>query len=487
MPITALPTPPSRSDSPADFSTKADALLGALPDFVTEANQLATDVAADKTAAAASATAASGSASAASSSATSAASSSSSASTSATNAANSASAAAASASGASSSASAAASSASAAETAAAAAGTQLIATSTTSLAVGTGSKSLTVETGKAFQAGQFALLTSGANWMLGQVTSYNSGTGALVVEVTDYSGSGTLATWNVSVSGARGATGPTGDPGANGTANIMRSARTSDTILAAGDNATLIDVTSGTFTQTFTAAATLASGWWCYVKNSGTGTITLDPNGAETIDGAATLTLKTGECRLVQCDGSGFYTTLVAGGAGMTLLSTAVASNSATVDFTGIDGTYDDYVVLLDNVVPASAAALWLRTSTDGGSSFDAGASDYIYGGYISRSAGTSAVVSNTGGSVINLSGGTSVSTTASDGGITGQVQLFSPSAAAYTHLQASLTFATSSTALSHLDISGGRQSAADVNAIRFLMSTGNIASGTFKLYGIKK
>lgn len=39
MPITALPTPPLRSD-PANFSARADALLGALPQFVNEANLL---------------------------------------------------------------------------------------------------------------------------------------------------------------------------------------------------------------------------------------------------------------------------------------------------------------------------------------------------------------------------------------------------------------------------------------------------------------
>ena len=44
MPISALPTPPSRSDSPQDFSDRADALLGALPGFVTEANALQSDV-----------------------------------------------------------------------------------------------------------------------------------------------------------------------------------------------------------------------------------------------------------------------------------------------------------------------------------------------------------------------------------------------------------------------------------------------------------
>ena len=43
MPITALPTPPSRADS-ANFASRADAFLAALPTFATEANALATEV-----------------------------------------------------------------------------------------------------------------------------------------------------------------------------------------------------------------------------------------------------------------------------------------------------------------------------------------------------------------------------------------------------------------------------------------------------------
>jgi hypothetical protein len=40
---------------------------------------------------------------------------------------------------------------------------------------------------------------------------------------------------------------------------------------------------TGTFTLTTLAAATLGAGWWCWVVNNGTGTITIDPNASETI------------------------------------------------------------------------------------------------------------------------------------------------------------------------------------------------------------
>tara|TARA_R100001440_G_scaffold26131_1_gene42474 strand:- start:2509 stop:4302 length:1794 start_codon:yes stop_codon:yes gene_type:complete len=95
---------------------------------------------------------------------------------------------------------------------------------------------------------------------------------------------------------------------AAGGAEVVRVARTSDTALTSANSGNLIDITSGTFTQTFNASSSLASGWFVYIRNSGTGDITLDPNSSETIDGLTSFLMYPGEVRLVQCDGSNLHT-----------------------------------------------------------------------------------------------------------------------------------------------------------------------------------
>lgn len=218
----------------------------------------------------------------------------------------------------------AAASAASATTALNAPGTQ--ATSVTSLAVGIGSRSLTLaESNKAFVVGQFVQIVSTAstaNWMVGAITAFTPGTGAMTVNVTNTGGTGTIAAWTITPTNPPELPSQSGNAGRFLTTNgsvaswavtdiVVRSARTSNTILAAADKGSLIDITSGTFTQTFTAAATLASGWFCYIRNAGTGNITLDPNASETIDGLTSFIMYPGEVRLVQCDGAAFRTVVL--------------------------------------------------------------------------------------------------------------------------------------------------------------------------------
>lgn len=77
-----------------------------------------------------------------------------------------------------------------------------LSTSTTSLTIGTGSRTLTIQTGKALAKGQTVVIANTAspgNQMLGYITDYNSTTGVLQVEVQSVQGSGTASTWTVSL------------------------------------------------------------------------------------------------------------------------------------------------------------------------------------------------------------------------------------------------------------------------------------------------
>lgn len=93
--------------------------------------------------------------------------------------------------------------------------------------------------------------------------------------------------------------------------NLVRSVRGSNIALGVADKGTLIDITSGTFTQTAVAAATLGNGWWCYIRNAGTGDIALDPNASELIDGLTSFVMYPGEMRLVMCDGNTLRTVVI--------------------------------------------------------------------------------------------------------------------------------------------------------------------------------
>jgi hypothetical protein len=168
-------------------------------------------------------------------------------------------------------------------------------------------------------------------------------------------------------------------------------------------------------------------------------------------------------------------------------ISRATASSSATIDFTGIGSTYDLYRAEFYNVVPATTDAyLWLRTSTDNGSSYDSGASDYAYGIiYMVSPSSTPIGLADSTDAAIYLDPYSSISDS-SYGGISGAVEFCNPDVAQYWRCRMEFSGSYDVSCVPAVG-SGARLTAANVDAIRFLMSTGNIASGTFVLLGRKK
>jgi hypothetical protein len=104
--------------------------------------------------------------------------------------------------------------------------------------------------------------------------------------------------------------------------------------VVAGDLGTIINCTSGTFTVSLTAAATLGAGFNCWIWNTGTGAITIDPNGTETVDGVdPTTEFKIGQGTGVQlvCTGTAWLTgdTRNSGAASIGVLGVQIGRNSA--------------------------------------------------------------------------------------------------------------------------------------------------------------
>lgn len=89
--------------------------------------------------------------------------------------------------------------------------------------------------------------------------------------------------------------------------SVVRSPRIANAVLVEADRHTLVDVTAGTFAQTFTPAGGLGDGWSTFYRNSGTGFVTLTPFAGDLIDGLASFVMYPNEARLIISDGTNFH------------------------------------------------------------------------------------------------------------------------------------------------------------------------------------
>jgi hypothetical protein len=179
----------------------------------------------------------------------------------------------------------------------------------------------------------------------------------------------------------------------------------------------------------------------------------------------------------------------------MVLLASATASNSASIDFTsGIDSTYDEYVILFNNVVPATnGAQLYMRVSTNNGSSWESGGTDYGYTSTGLNSVGTAVSIASNGAAWMQIAG-----TSTADFGLgnaagrssRGRVEISLPSSSSINKKLGWKTGWSSEGGTNYLYTLSGEgeyRATTAINGIRFLMSSGNITSGSFYLYGVKK
>lgn len=250
---------------------------------------------------------------------------------------------------------------------------------------------------------------------------------------------------------------------------------------------TTLTASSGTFT-------TVSADTPILVSNGGTGLATLTANNVILGNGTSTPSFVApgASGNLLTSNGTAWVSSTPAAGSGaMTLLSTLTASSSTSVDFTStfITTTYKNYRIIIDDLVFATDDAnLTVRVSEDNGSTIKSTAGDYVYSGVR-----TDTNASSTGfGSIV----GTAIALVPSSGSnaasyaYNGVIDIYNPSTSGrykYFNWQVSYHGGASVTNLFTTASGGGAyvDTTNAVNFIQLLANTGNLASGTFKLYGI--
>lgn len=309
------------------------------------------------------------------------------------------------------------------------------ATSTTQLTIGTGTKTLTLlEEARSMAPGVEVMIVDGGNagnYMRGPVTSYSGNT--LAVDSQVYEGSGTIANWEITVVPRGGVVGP---------------ASATDLAVAQWDG------TSG-------------------------GQLKVGPTIGT---GANQLVQLTAAGKLPAVDGS-----LLTGTGGLVLIASASASNVAAVDFTaGIDGTYDRYVLTGSLItVQTDNVGLNLRVTQNGGSAWLAANYSYIVGSPQTGNAINTAHNASTTLMPMLVSGvGNAAGETCSF-----MAAFDRPSnTAVYKTFEFQATSFDNSGALqAHIGSGAYKGNTSAINGVRVIPDSGNIVSGEFHLYGMRK
>jgi len=179
-------------------------------------------------------------------------------------------------------------------------------------------------------------------------------------------------------------------------------------------------------------------------------------------------------------------------GGGMTLISTQTASSSANISFTsGIDSTYDEYVFKFYNMHPATDDKNFqFQGSTNGGSSYGVTITSTVFRAGHAEDDSTPTFGYFTADDLAQstsyqrLDAGRTGND--SDSGLSGTLQLFSPSSATFVKhfIHNSNTHKSNNQSMRGL-IAGYFNTTSAIDAINFQFASGNIDSGVIKLYGI--
>jgi hypothetical protein len=186
----------------------------------------------------------------------------------------------------------------------------------------------------------------------------------------------------------------------------------SDYTAGVNDRATMFLWSGAGGTFTLPLPGDVGNNWFCYVRNSGSGALSVDPSGSVTIDGLSSLSFQPGESAIIATDGSSYYTigfgqsalfafdyTVIAVAGTGTYTLTSSELNRIAYKFTGL--LTGNRVI----VVPATVQQYWIDNQTTGAYTFT-----------VKTAAGAGVVVASGSRSILYCNGADVVS--AETGGI---------------------------------------------------------------------
>ena len=172
------------------------------------------------------------------------------------------------------------------------------------------------------------------------------------------------------------------------------------------------------------------------------------------------------------------------GGGALNLISTSTASSSSTIDFTsGIDSTYKEYIFKFINIHPATNQTdFTFQADTGTNTNYNQTVTNVYFQAYNAESDSASLDQGN-GTSFIDVAHYVG---NENDESCSGTLHLFEPSSTDFTkHFMCRINSYNGNDYTSDYFAAGYFNTTTAITRIRFKMSSGNIDSGTIKLYGV--
>lgn len=184
--------------------------------------------------------------------------------------------------------------------------------------------------------------------------------------------------------------------------------------------------------------------------------------------------------QFLQTQGAGANPQWAAASGAIALISSGSITNQATLEFTGLTG-YVNFSILIEDLVPATdAVSLYLRTDSDGGASFDSGASDYQYN-YNRIDPYATGPIQTLAAQIVL---GAQVGSDTNESGVL-RIDFMPPTNSRWSFIETTYRYRGDSSGNTGVFwCSGVRRSTSAVNALQLLFSSGNIESATYYVYG---